>query len=91
MKEKQAYPSISIKERRSNQRKRHLALNETPLVFLSITGGISFIMIKTPMFHSKKPSFSAIIGIFIKKSRCFHQKTSKIIWLYEKNTYICIE
>lgn len=77
MKEKQAYPSISIKERRSNQRKRHLILNETPLVFLSITGGISFIMIKTPIFHSKKASFSAIIGIFIKKAGVFIKKPRK--------------
>lgn len=74
MNEKQAYPSISIKDRESNQRKRHPALNETPLVFLSATGGVSFIVIKTPTFHFQKPYFSTIIGIFIKKVGIFIKK-----------------
>lgn len=77
MNEKQVYPSISIKGWRFNQRKQHLALNETPMVFRSATGGISFIMIKTPIFYSKKPSFSATIGIFIKKVGVFIKKPRK--------------
>lgn len=70
-------PSISIKNRKINQGKQLKAPNETPMVFPSTMGGISFIMIKTPLFAPKKTSFSTIRGVFIKKEGVFIKKVRK--------------